>query len=448
VTAPRPASPLAPRQRGAFAVLLLVLLAAAPLAPAQVVPVPPPDDTLPLLTLEEVTALVLAQNPTLAIARLERAIAENEAQLGAVGFLPSVSIGAAQRGSPTPAGAERSRNETFDVTASGGVRVFEGMARFARLDRLRTLAQVQALDEEALTLTLLADAHTVYFDIARQQGRLAVLAEAVALSEERLRIATSRRDVGAASDLEVNTAQVDLNADRAAELRQEIAIAQTRARLNQILNRPEGEPFRAEEAIVIDTAMSLEALRAEALEEAPGLRAERTAELASELQETAIRREIWPRVDLQMGYAFSELTDPLARPAQPGGLSYGLVATFDLFDGFNRRRRLETAQLRTRQQGLATERTRTALLAGLESTFALYERSLELVALEEANVQAARNNAMVALERFRLGASTSIELREVQRALIDAESRLVAARFEAKAAEVELNALAGRFPGR
>lgn len=444
MTLTRPLPRLALRQRGALAIVLLFL--AAPLAPAQVVPVAPPDDTLPLLTLEEVTALVLAQNPTLAIARLEREIAENEAQLGAVGFLPSVSIGAAQRGAPTPAGAERSRNETFDVTASGAVRVFEGLARVARLERLRTLAEVQAIDEEALTLTLLADAHVVYFDVARQQERLTVLDAAVALSEERLRIATSRRDVGAASDLEVNTAQVDLNADRAALLRQEIAIAQARARLNQILNRPEGEAFRAEEAIVIDPSLNLDALRERALEQAPSLRADRTAERAAELQETAIRREIWPRVDLQVGYAFSELTDPLARPGQVGGLSYGLVATFDLFDGFNRRRRLETAQLRSRQQGLATERTRTALLAGLESTYALYERSLELVALEEANVQAARNNAVVALERFRLGASTSIELREVQRALIDAESRLVAARFEAKAAEVELRALAGPAP--
>ena len=68
---------------------------------------------------------------------------------------------------------------------------------------------------------------------------------------------------------------------------------------------------------------------------------------------------------------------------------------------------------------------------------------LPIVALEEENVDVAQQNAFVALERFRLGVSTSLELREVQRALIDAQSRRVTARFEAKAAEVDLLALSG-----
>src|SRR5690606_40645670 len=79
--------------------LLLLLLLAAPAAaqvpadsllppePIRVTAVPP--DSLPLLTPDEVAARVLAENPTVAIARLDRAIAENDHSIGNAGFLPT-----------------------------------------------------------------------------------------------------------------------------------------------------------------------------------------------------------------------------------------------------------------------------------------------------------------------------------------------------------------------
>src|SRR5690606_15562178 len=258
-------------------------------------------------------------------------------------------------------------------------------------------------------------------------------------------IATGRRDVGAASDLEVRRALVDLNADRAALLRQEAALARSKALLNEYLNRPAGLDYRVSDSTDIAKNLDLAALETAALAEAPALRAAERGVEAAELERTAIRREVWPRVSLSAGYAFSELTDPLLAPGQTGGLTVGLTASLPIFGAFGRRRRTDNAGLRIQQQTLAAERTRTAFLTGLRSTYALYERSLLLVELEEENAEAARQNVDVALERFRLGASTSVELREVQRALTDAQSRLVRARFEAKQAEIDLRALSGRL---
>ena len=405
-----------------------------------------PDTTLSLLTVAEATALVLAQNPQVAIARLSAAIAENDVSLGNAGFLPTVSLDAAQRRFPTssqPEASFRTDNVTLDASANARVTVFKGLARFSRYRRLESLARAEALNTEALTEGLLADALVTYYDVAGQQEQVLVLREAVALSEERFRIAERRRDVGAASELEVRRALVDLNADRAALLRQQTALARSKATLNRLLNQPLGIDYRVTDAVAVDTTLALGALEAAALREAPDIQAAQVAENAAELEVEAIRREVWPRLDLTTGYAFSDLTDPLLPPTQTGGFTYGLVATFDVFDGFERRRRVENARLRRLQQAEATEQTATAALTGLRSTYALYRQSLALVDLETENVEIAQQNAVVALERFRLGVSTSLELREVQRALIDAQSRLVTARFEAKAAEVDLLALAG-----
>jgi outer membrane protein len=132
-------------------------------------------------------------------------------------------------------------------------------------------------------------------------------------------------------------------------------------------------------------------------------------------------------------------------PTQPNGLAYGLSFQFNLFDGLNRERRLQNARLRQQSSELAIRQARTRALAGLETAHAGYGNRILLADLEEENVQLARQNVEVALERFRLGLSTSVELREVQNALAAASSRLVAARFEAKQAELELLRLSGEL---
>lgn len=405
-----------------------------------------PQDTLPLLTIREAAALVLAQNPQVAIARIDALIAENDASLGNAGLLPTLSLEAAQRRFPTstqPESSFRTDSYTLDASANARITVFEGLARLSRYRRLQAAARAEAITAEAVAEAFLSDALVTYYDVAAQQQQILVLREAVALSDERLRIAEGRREVGAASELEVRRAAVDLNADRAALLRQQTALARSKARLNQLLNRPTGLGYRVTDSVSVDTTLALGTLEAAALAGAPDLEAARAAESAAALDVEAIRREFWPRLDLTAGYAFSDATDPILPPTQTGGFSYGLTATFDLFDAGQRRRRIENARLRRAQQAEATEQATTATLTALRSTYALYTQSLALVALEAENAEAARQNAAVALERFRLGVSTSLELREVQRALIDAQSRLVAARFEAKAAEVDLLALAG-----
>ena len=63
--------------------------------------------------------------------------------------------------------------------------------------------------------------------------------------------------------------------------------------------------------------------------------------------------------------------------------------------------------------------------------------------LEEENIVLVRENLFIARERYRLGISTFIEMREAQQNLADASSRLIQARYNTKAAEIELLRLRG-----
>jgi outer membrane protein TolC len=391
---------------------------------------------------------VLAQNPALAAARLEAEVAQVQAAPGAVGLLPRVTLTAQQRRFAAPDAdqiAFQRRLYTFDVGASASMTLFDGGARLARLRALRAQADAAAFDAEAFRDALLGDAFVAYFTLAGQQQQMEVLREAVSLSQERLRIAEGRLGVGAASELEARRALVDLNADRAALLRQDAALAASRALLRQILALPESADFRVDDAAgPPELERSLEALEAAALADAPALEAARADEDAARLELLRARRAYWPTLSATMGYVAGDYLDDIILPAaQARGITYGLVASWDLFDAGDRLRGVEVAELRRRQAQERTQALGFERRAALQVAYADYLASLALVDLEDENAALARENVEVALARFRLGASTSLELREVQRALVEAESRLVAARSAARAAEVDLLALAG-----
>lgn len=416
--------------------------------PAQGAPSDPSDDP-PLLTIEEALRLARENNPTILRARNQATIARNERSLGNAGFLPTVNFAAQQNRRTLGSGlGGRGLFEegTLDVAATLGFTVFDGLRR-------RTIYELLGVEEEEFRIAseravegILADVAVVYYDLTRQQQQIQTLSEAIEISEDRLRIVELQWDVGSASELEVRTAQVDRNADRAALLRQEIALAEGMANLNQLLDHALGE-FRVADSIPVRRDLDLEQLSAMALDANRTVRIAEQQVRGAELEEEAIRRERWPTLGLQVGYAMNNLADPLGlTPSRPSGFTYGLSMSLNLFDGFNRSRRIQNARIGMESSEITAREARTLVTTGMETAFSSFRNRVVLMELEEENEELAARNVDVALERFRLGLSTSLELREVQNALTNARSRLAAARFDAKRAEIDILTLAGQYP--
>jgi len=57
----------------------------------------------------------------------------------------------------------------------------------------------------------------------------------------------------------------------------------------------------------------------------------------------------------------------------------------------------------------------------------------------------ARENLEIALERYKLGSLAGLELREVQKSLLDAEERLISVKYQAKMAEISLMQISGKI---
>jgi outer membrane protein TolC len=258
-----------------------------------------------------------------------------------------------------------------------------------------------------------------------------------------------RRELGSASDLEVRQARVDLNADSTEALRQKVELANAKRRLNRLQGRSGDASvgYAVASSISVDTSLGYGSVQRTALQESPALAQAREALQAARAETREARADFFPSVDLTAGYGYSQLDaeSGFLQESTSTDLTYGVSLTFDLFDGLNRWRRTQNAEIRATNARLAVEDVRARLTTELTSAFERYQNRLRLVELERQNLEAVQANVDVALEQFEVGTITSVELREVQEQFIQAESRLLTAQFEAKQAEVELLRLSGQL---
>jgi len=77
--------------------------------------------------------------------------------------------------------------------------------------------------------------------------------------------------------------------------------------------------------------------------------------------------------------------------------------------------------------------------------FSGYSNNLRLLELEEQNLATASENLEIAFERYKLGNLSGLELREVQKSLLDAEERLLSVQYQVKSAEISLLLISGQI---
>ncbi len=408
-----------------------------------------------VLTLSDALEQARENNYELQISQNELQLFVNDVSIGNAGFLPRLTASGDRNTSITTTeqefiGQEPERTPNAETTqqaarATLSWRAFDGLGRFATWRRLQSERDAQQQRTRSVTQDVLTEVTIAYLTIVREQQTVEALKESVEISEERLRLTELRNRLGTASDLEVRQARVDLNADRAQLLRQESSLSVARSQLNRLLGAPEMGPYEVEAEIPLDTNLDQDLLLADARQNNPRLQSLVHARESAGEERREIRAERLPSVDLQMSYEYSDQTSEsgFVRFSESYGLSYGVSVTLNLFDGLNRRRRAQNAQVRERNAELAFREIEAELVTRITEEFTTFRNRIQLVELEESNVEDARANANLALRQFELGAITSLELREVQEALIQAETRLLESRFEARSSEAELRRLAG-----
>jgi outer membrane protein TolC len=413
-----------------------------------------------MLTLEEAIQQGITKQYSIQISRQRERIAENENSLGNAGFLPTISGTASKN--YTVSGLDQSffgglrpplvqsgvRSNSSNAGLAMAWTLYDGQGMFVLRDRFKELQNLGAKQTESNIENLIALISTTYYDIIRQNLRVNNFKKGLEISNDRLKLAKDRYEVGQGSKVDYYSAQVDFNEDKALLIAQEQSFTNTKIGFNTLLVKDYKADFQIITMIDLMPKLALNELKTSALSQNPALISAILTKKINDLDTKNLQSQQKPQIDLLAGYNLNSGANGAGFGVEKGSsnvLNYGLRATFNIFDGYNQKRRIQNAKINAEIASLQIEDLKNNLLSTLERTYVTYENALNLIQLETENYAIAKQNIDIAFDRFKVGIATSYELREVQRNAVAAETRLIEAKFAAKSAEIELIRLSGNL---
>jgi outer membrane protein len=427
-------------------ILFIILLLSAFNAGAQ--------DTL---TIEQAIEAGLKNNYSIIISKNAEHIAKNNNSIGVAGFLPQVNANFndtynKQNTKATfPSGAEKigtgvksniiTANTLVTWTIFNG---FNASINKNRLEELQSAGESQARMNIENTVDQII---VIYFAIVQQQRMVAVIQEAINLSLQRLKLAEGMKSIGTGSDQAILQATVDANADSARLVQQISNVINSKADLNRLLARDPGTSFEVKNNIVINTTLNFSELQEKLDKQNAQLLVSRANVNVARYTIDNLRTQYAPLINLFGGYNFSKSVTPFGAQLfnQSNGLTYGLTATWNIFNGGVTTTNIQNSKILLQSGQIQYEDTKLSLHNDLYKFFNNYKSNIQLIRIQTNNVASARKDVDIAVGRYKLGNINDIDLRITQQKLIDAENNLLIAQYTAKQAEIELQRLSGQL---
>lgn len=407
------------------------------------------------LQLKDAIGIALQNNYDIRLVQNQVEIAANNNHIGNAGMLPNVNGAFSNGGSrqntlqTQASGTERktdgAKSTNMNYGVSLGWTIFDGLQMFANHDRLKALQQQGEINAKATVLATISDAISAYYAVVRQQKMVLATDTALDISRSRVTIASNKLQIGRGSKLDVLTAQVDYNTDTTAYLQQINLLRTSKITLNQILARDLKTPFVVADELDIDRQLKYAELNNLTQELNPALQNAMVNNKLAALNLKIVKGQRYPVIALNGGYEFSKSASPTGFNTQfkANGMTYGITANMNIFNGFLQRQNERNAKVEIKSAELSLSQARQQVDALLLSSFENYRTNLDLLEVESGNTELARQNLDITFEKYRLGSINSLELREAQRNSINAITRFLDARYQAKLTEISLKEISG-----
>ena len=327
--------------------------------------------------------------------------------------------------------------------------IFNGFNAVTSYKKLGELKQIGQLNTQLAVEKLIADIVSGYYGYILQVQLNNNLKYALTLSRERLRIDEDRYLLGSGSKLEVLQSRVYVNLDSSNLARQNEVIRAAQIRLNEMMaNENLSSEFSSRDtSIDVNPGLLYEQLLDETLVRNTNLLIASKNKTISEYDYKLIVSRSYPYLNFSGGYSYNlnSYSKSDYKSLITNGMNYGLTLGFNLYDGSNLRRSIHNSSIERDSKELRYHEVEQGIKADLITIYNVYSNNVRLISLEEQNFQTAKENLDIALERYKLGSLSGIDLREVQKSLLDARERLISAHYVTKLAEVSLQLISGKI---
>jgi outer membrane protein len=411
------------------------------------------------VTLERAVQLALEKNYDVKVAENAATSAETDKDYAWGAFAPQITANASTLRTLNDQElrfADETRNNsgpTESVNTNVNVQLnwtlFDGTRMFAARQRVGALDRQSELALKDQMVNTISSVITNYYDIVRQKQQLKAIQEQMSVSEERVKLAERKLQVGTGIKPELLQARVDYNAQRTQVIQQESTIQQLKQQLNVLTGMQLPSVYEVADSILIDLNLNAPSLIENAENTNFTLMAARQTMNIAEFSVRENRANYFPTVNFNAAYSWNENDNRiLLNPFGPtynlsDGFNYGFTLSLPILNNFNNRRLTQQAKINVNRQSVLYDQSKAVVNAGLNNAYVNYENAKKILVIEEETIGLAKENVFIALEGFKRGVTTFIELRTAQQSLADAYNRLISARFNTKVAETELLRLSG-----
>jgi adhesin transport system outer membrane protein len=404
----------------------------------------------------------LERNFSIRIARNNETISNNNLTPGNAGYLPSLSLNSRYSGAYTTTAqdvdaslkgqtvSQGAQSTSGNIGATLGWTIFNGFYVQTTFKKLSELKQMGELNTQITIENYLADLLSVYYAYVQQVQLVKNKQYAVTLSKERLRIDEERYLLGSNSKLQVLQSRVYFNADSSSLSRQIETLRTTQIRLNELMAVEDmGAQFILKDtSIQVKPDLIYEKLFDETQKSNTNLLTAKKNIVISGYDYKIIVSRSYPYLNFSGGYNYTlstSETSPSYKNQLASGPNYGLTLGVNLFNGFNSRKDIKNSAISLKTSELKYQEIEQGIKADLISIYSAYSNNLRLITLQEQNYSTAAENLSIALEKYRLGNLSGLDLRDVQKSLLDAKESLLSIQYMAKLAEISLLQISGRI---
>ncbi len=414
-----------------------------------------------VLTKAEAINHVLDNNYGIKIAENNVEISENNTSILNSGYLPTLSTNFGFDFSLQDRLAEVEGQEPIDQTDLETRRynssldlnytLFDGLGRRYNFKQLKLQYNLSKLEARETIETTITQMFTVYYELARRLKNVEVLKNTLSLSRERLKRVEYQFQYGQINKLDVLNAEVDVANDSISLINEQQNLFNIKRDLKVVLNEDDlDDNFKVDTTVRFLPILKLEQHISEYKANNVSIQQIEENLLISEYDKKISYSGYLPTVNLFGSYGWNRNISPES-PFFPGstqttdGYSAGVNLTWNLFDGGQTSVRIQNAKIAYENQQLQKEQIKQNVQRDIQNAFDNYKNRRYIYNLQRKNVETNKNNFKRTQERFKLGQITSVEFRQAQLNLLNAQTSLNLAKYDAKLAELQLLQLTGQL---
>jgi len=370
---------------------------------------------VPTYTMEEAVALAQAQNPEIAIARKKVQAARGGFIEARSGFLPSVaSTGLYDKRQQQK--ETRLRDEDYNAILRVEQNLYTGGAVTSQVGIARLNIEKQDYEFREIADRVTMDVRIAFNELLLNRAKIRVREDSVRVLEEELKSQQDKLQAGLVGALNVQRAEVALANERPELINAQTQLRNSYLRLAELFGTDfppgaEQTPFEiAGELQYHSRHPNLNECLARADANRAVIKSREKDIEIEDRQYILDRSELRPHVRAFSGYeVYSERDPDVGQEFNYGGV-VGINATWNIFDGFATKGRMQATRARREAAVQALAAARRAVASEVRSAFLDLEQADRVLETETENVQTADQTLESAKANFGAGLGTQLDI--------------------------------------